>query len=161
MLLTSCINPRYLLTFFISYHCTWSKIISSSHIPIPIKQNICLQSLFWNKNSSTLVNLFQISLPQWQPSAFAKTTNKSQRGVNFPWFLPSPQTASLVGGSTTKCRHFEMGTAPHTKPATTTRFYTNPWTLCLGPCRPLGVCKCRAVEGPVLLWLSWIGQARR
>ena len=109
-------------------------------------------------------NLIQISLPQWQCSALAERTDKSKLlhvWGQFPLISSSPRTASLASGSTTKCRHFEMGTATHTKPANTTRFYPNPWTPWPGPSRPLRVCKCRAVEGPVLLWLSWIGRARR
>ena len=134
--------------------------INSVHHPT---NNKALHQSFWNKNWSK-IHLIQISLPQWQCSALAKRTNKSMllhaRG-QFPLISSSPRTASLASGSTTKCRHFEMGTATHTKPANTTRFYTNPWTPRPGPSRPLRVCKCRAVEGPVLLWLSWIGRARR
>ena len=118
-----------------------------------------------NHSETKMVHLIQISLPQWQCSALAKTANKSQLlhvRSQFPLISSSPRTASLASGSTTKCRHFETGTATHTKPANTnTRFYTNPWTPWPGPSRPLRVCKCSGCgrAGLIMTLVDWPGQA--
>ena len=133
--LTSCMNQKYLFDSIFHF---LSHIIAHDQnyliIPHPISKN---NTFAYNHSSEIRIQAnwstyFRFLYLNDNVQLIARRTNKRKllhaRG-QFPLNSSSPRTASLASGSTTKCRHFEMGTATHTKPANTTRFCTNPWTL--------------------------------